>query len=84
MKSRWPFSHSDHTRFIVIDTSVCEACWACVEACPRKVLGTVKFLWHRHVRIDNPDACSGCRLCVKACVHGAITRGLASAEKRAS
>ncbi len=84
MSPRWPFSHSDHTRFIVIDTSHCEACWACVEVCPRKVLGRVAFLWHRHVRIDNPDACSGCRRCVNVCVQGAITRGLESSEKRAS
>lgn len=84
MKPRWPFSHSDHTRFITVDTRACEACWACVAACPRKVLGKVTFLWHRHVRIDDPDACGGCRRCVKACGHGAITRGAEAAEKRAS
>jgi 2-oxoglutarate ferredoxin oxidoreductase subunit delta len=84
MNQRWPFSHSDHTRFIVVDTSLCEACWACVEVCPRKVLDTVKFLWHRHVRIDNPAACTGCRRCVEVCVHGAITRVLEAAENRAS
>lgn len=84
MKQRWPFSHSDHTRFIVVDTSLCQACWACVDACHRKVLGKVKFLWHRHVRIDNPDACNGCRRCVNVCSHGAITRGTTLSEKRAS
>jgi 2-oxoglutarate ferredoxin oxidoreductase subunit delta len=84
MKPRWPFSHSDQTRFIAVDTSLCEACWACLEACSRNVLGRVKFLWHRHIRIDNPEACTGCRRCVNVCRHGAITRENAPSEKRAS
>jgi len=84
MKHRWPFSHSDHTRFIVVDTRRCEACASCVKACSQNVLGMVAFLWHRHVRIDAPDACSGCRRCVAVCSHGAITRGAKTDEKQVS
>lgn len=45
----------------------CIACWQCVDACPRKVLGKVKFLWHKHVKIDNPQSCIGCGKCVTVC-----------------
>jgi 2-oxoglutarate ferredoxin oxidoreductase subunit delta len=88
MKHRWPFSHADQTRFIVIDTHRCKACAACVQVCQHHVLGMVAFLWHRHARLDDPDACTGCRRCVAACPHGAITRAvphtLDPREKRAS
>lgn len=84
MNHRWPFSHADHSRFIVIDTSLCKACASCVAVCRNRVLGMVAFLWHRHVRLDDPDACTGCRRCVAACQHGAITRRLDTVGKRAS
>lgn len=45
----------------------CIACWQCVDACPREVLGKVKFLWHRHVKVVAPDRCVGCGKCVSAC-----------------
>jgi len=64
-------SHS--TRFIDIDTQHCEACWDCIDVCPTQVLGKVEVLWHRHVRIDHAEACNGCKKCVRACQHGAIT-----------
>jgi len=71
---RFPWSKdSRHTRFIAVDTHACKACRTCVNACTHNVLGMVHFLWHKHVRIDKPDACSGCRRCVGICPHGAIT-----------
>lgn len=45
----------------------CVACWKCVEACPKNVFGKVQILWHRHVKVVNPDACVGCGKCVEAC-----------------
>ena len=60
------------TRFIALDTHRCEACWACVEACPSHVLGKVDFLGHRHARIDHAAACKGCKTCVRTCPNQAI------------
>ncbi|MBR1881831.1 MAG: ferredoxin family protein [Muribaculaceae bacterium] len=62
-----------HTDKIAFDPHKCEACWQCVENCPKQVFGKVKFLWHKHARIDNPNACIGCKKCVRVCEHGAIT-----------
>ena len=61
------------TRFIVIDTKLCQACASCKDACPQGVLGMVAFLWHRHARVDQANACTGCRKCIRTCSHGAIT-----------
>lgn len=69
---RAPFRTSRGTRFIAVDTRRCQACRSCAEACTHQVLGMVAFLWHRHVRIDNPEACTGCRRCIRICAHGAI------------
>lgn len=45
----------------------CVACWQCVDVCPRQVLGKVKILWHRHVKVKSPDRCVGCGKCVNVC-----------------
>lgn len=45
----------------------CIGCWKCMDACPKQVLGKVKFLWHHHAKISNSDACIGCMKCVKVC-----------------
>ena len=47
----------------------CTACWACAEACPRKAIVKIKFLWHRHVGIRR-GACIGCMKCVRTCPNG--------------
>jgi NAD-dependent dihydropyrimidine dehydrogenase PreA subunit len=62
------------TGFIVLDARVCGACWKCVEACPRQVLGRLTVLFHRHARIVAPDACIGCLKCVGVCETGALAR----------
>ncbi|MBN1631818.1 MAG: 4Fe-4S binding protein [Thermoleophilia bacterium] len=60
------------TDYVQADTSLCEACGDCVEACPSAVL-SVKGPWfHRHVRFDHPEECRGCGRCVSACTHGAM------------
>jgi 2-oxoglutarate ferredoxin oxidoreductase subunit delta len=61
------------TQYIVLDKSRCEACWRCVEACPRSVLGRVDFLGHRHAKVRAADECQGCGRCVKACETGALS-----------
>lgn len=65
-------SHKRKTDFIRLDTQHCDACWDCIEVCPRLVLGKIDVIWHRHVIIRNAEACNGCKKCVRACETGAI------------
>lgn len=55
------------TNFISINPRNCIACWDCIEACPKQVIGKVQFLWHKHIVIKNANACIGCKRCIKAC-----------------
>ena len=61
------------TAHIQLDPHKCQACWQCIEACPREVLGKIDLPFHKHAKIVNPDACIGCKKCVKTCQHGAMT-----------
>lgn len=63
---------SSRTHFVEIDTHHCDACWECIAVCPTTVLGKVDIFFHRHVRIDQPEACNGCKRCVRACPQQAI------------
>ena len=47
----------------------CTACWECVDACPRKAITKIKFLWHRHAKPLH-FKCIGCNKCVAACPNG--------------
>lgn len=60
------------TAYIAINTRLCEACWKCVDACSKRVLGKTDFIFHKHARIINPGGCTGCLACLKACSEGAI------------
>ena len=62
------------TPFLSFDMARCRACFACVEACPRQVLGQVRLPFHKHVHIDRPDACIGCGRCLTVCPAGVIQR----------
>jgi Fe-S-cluster-containing hydrogenase component 2 len=73
MKRNWPWNRPNATSFVTVNAKLCAACWDCVGVCPRGVLGRVVFLWHRHVRVDQPEACTGCQNCVRACKQGALT-----------
>jgi AcrR family transcriptional regulator/NAD-dependent dihydropyrimidine dehydrogenase PreA subunit len=61
------------TAHIWANTSKCDACWDCVEACPQQVIGKVGFLWHQHIVIKNADVCTGCLKCVKTCPNGVFS-----------
>jgi 2-oxoglutarate ferredoxin oxidoreductase subunit delta len=65
-------SHQRKNDFIRLDTRLCEACWKCIEVCPKKVLGKIDMIWHRHAVIRNGAACNGCKKCVWACESGAL------------
>lgn len=67
------FGQPQQTAHIQLDPHKCQACWECLLACRRQVLCMVDLPFHKHVKIDRPDACIGCKKCVKACQHGAIS-----------
>jgi NAD-dependent dihydropyrimidine dehydrogenase PreA subunit len=60
------------TKFVALDRRACEACWKCVDACPKAVLRRVEVGPHRHAALRSPDECTGCLACVKACETGAL------------
>ncbi len=67
------FNHRHNgTKYIVLVTRLCQACWACVEVCPNGVLGKINLPFHKHAHIDNASACKGCRKCVNVCTNHAI------------
>jgi Fe-S-cluster-containing hydrogenase component 2 len=72
MKLHLPFPRHTQTPFIALDTSACQACWKCAEACPQGVIGPIGFLGHRHAHIDRAEKCTGCKKCVHVCPHAAI------------
>ena len=62
------------TRFVQFDSRKCQACWACVDACARQVIGKVSVLWHKHAALRKGEDCIGCFKCVAACRTGALHR----------
>jgi 2-oxoglutarate ferredoxin oxidoreductase subunit delta len=61
------------TGHVWANTKLCKACWDCVGACPRQVVGRVSFLWHRHIVFIAPGNCTGCKKCVEPCRHGVFS-----------
>ncbi len=72
MKTHLSLRRRSQTPTIQLNTHLCKACWACLDACPRQVLGKIDLPFHKHARIARPEACKGCKLCVKACPNRAI------------
>jgi 2-oxoglutarate ferredoxin oxidoreductase subunit delta len=66
------FGQPQKTAHIQLDPHRCQACWECVNACPKQVLGKVDFPHHKHAKVVNPDERIGCKKCVKICQHGAV------------
>ncbi|MDR1239374.1 MAG: 4Fe-4S binding protein [Treponema sp.] len=58
-KIRTPYIWANHGR--------CIACWDCIDSCPKRVIGKVDFLWHKHIVIKNAEACTGCKKCIWVC-----------------
>jgi len=63
-----------HTAFVELDTRACQACWRCVEACRKGVVGKVSVLWHKHAKLREGSTCVGCLGCVAVCQAGAMQR----------
>jgi len=72
MKLHNPFRRHTMTKFIQVNTRLCEACWGCLEVCPNHVLGKLEFGPHRHIRIKASENCKGCKKCVDSCLYHAI------------
>lgn len=61
------------TAYVQLDTSKCTACFKCVEACSKNVIGKINILIHKHAIIRNGGECTGCGRCVKVCDAGALS-----------
>ena len=72
MKLHNPFQRHKMTKYILVNTRLCEACWDCLDVCPNQVLGKLEMGLHRHVRINASENCKGCKKCVQACPRHAI------------
>jgi len=62
------------TQSVQLDTRKCKACWICIDACPRQVIGRINLPWHKHAIFVNSEKCSGCLTCLKKCPHGAYSK----------
>ena len=60
------------TAHVLLNTHQCIDCKKCMESCPKEVIGSVKFLFHKHVNIKQPDLCIGCMKCVRVCQQKAF------------
>jgi len=65
--------NSAHPPFIQLNTHNCEACWKCLDVCPKQVFGRINIFFHKHAKIVAPQKCTGCMKCVKVCAYGALT-----------
>lgn len=60
---------------IEIEAEYCKSCLFCVDACPKKVIGTtsaVNSKGYQYAVALNPDACVGCAICATVCPDAAI------------
>jgi len=62
-----------YTGHIWANTRNCKACWDCISACSKQVIGKVSFLWHKHIVFKNSANCTGCKKCMQTCPHGVFS-----------
>lgn len=65
--------NKSETAFVALNPHRCVACWKCVGKCPKRVIGRVRFLWHKHVVFRRAADCIGCGKCIKTCPKGAFS-----------
>jgi ferredoxin len=68
----FPFHQLVETKYIHLLPRQCHGCGECVDVCPEDVFRELRRTHHHHVRLKDPDACTGCKKCVRACEYGAI------------
>ena len=67
MKANKDILNKIRTKYVWINPKKCEACWKCIDSCPKQVIGKVGFLWHKHIVIKNAENCTGCKKCIQTC-----------------
>ena len=72
--SRFDRHSHTQTKHIKIDNHICQACWDCVNACSKNVIGKVNLFFHKHSHINQTAQCIGCLKCVKVCKFQAIIK----------
>lgn len=55
-------------RHAVVDTTLCVACGACMEVCPRGAIA----VWKGSYSVVDDALCIGCGLCAKECPASVI------------
>ena len=73
MSHHFLFGRHTQTGFISLNRRLCQACWACVDACPRGVINKVQLFNHKHAYIQAEERCRGCLKCVQICPNAAIS-----------
>jgi len=71
-----------HTGHVWANTHSCKACWECINACPKQVIGKVNFLWHKHIVFKNSECCTGCKKCIQACPYGVFSEEVPNMFKK--
>jgi len=70
-----------HTKYVWANHQQCKACWKCVDACPKQVIGKVGILWHKHIVLKNSDNCTGCKKCIQICPYGVFSEDMPNTVK---
>ena len=71
-----------HTKYVWANHQRCKACWECVDACPKQVIGKVGILWHKHIVLKDSDNCNGCKKCIQICPHGVFSEDMPNSIKK--
>ncbi|MDR1450983.1 MAG: 4Fe-4S binding protein [Helicobacteraceae bacterium] len=69
------------TQYIWANPHNCVGCWRCVEICPKRVIGAVSFLWHKHIIFKDADSCIGCNRCIKVCPYNVFSETIPDSLK---
>lgn len=55
------------TAHVAMAPQRCIACWKCIDACPKGIIGKSGRIWHTHVIFKDAASCTGCCTCIRTC-----------------
>lgn len=61
------------SKFILLDTKKCIACWKCIKVCSNNVISKIDLAWHKHALLVEPNNCIGCNKCIDICQNKAYS-----------